>query len=63
MIEVLKAVFFKSPQSVKVREGYVKGNVKLFVGPHCFLRKLAVREGYMEGKVKVETWVSKTRSP
>ena len=45
MIRVLKAMFLKSSQSVKVREGYVKGNVKLFVGPYCFLGKLAVREG------------------
>ena len=44
-IKVSKAMFLKSSQSVKVREGYVKGNVKLFVGPYCFSRKLAVREG------------------
>ena len=28
MIQVLKAMFLKSSQSVKVREGYVKRNVK-----------------------------------
>ena len=35
----------ESLQSVKAREGYVKGNVKLFVGPYCFSRRLAVRGG------------------
>ena len=63
MIRVLKAMFLKSSQSMKVREGYVKGNVKLFVGPYCFLGKLAVREGYVKGNAKVETQESKNRSP
>ena len=45
MIRVLKAMFLRSSQSVKVREGYVKGNVKEFVKSERKGRKPAVREG------------------
>ena len=48
-------LFFKSLQSVKVREGYVKGNVKLFVRSTLFLKKSRSPWRSVKGTWR-ETW-------
>ena len=50
-----KSVFFKMSQAVKVREAYVKGNVKAFFSSRMTFKKPAVREGHVKGNVKAET--------
>ena len=41
------------PQSVKVREGSVKGNVKAFFKVGKSSQSVKVREGYVKGHVKL----------